>query len=376
MSRFLGRDSRRRRVLNEEALSASSAHLALHSVESDAPTADTPRYSERAGVEHHPQVTDFFPRRYRTIGALAAVGIMATAGVEALHWFVAPLATKYGFESAAAFDLTSTGGVATWLSAVVLALAAASCLLIYTLRRHRIDDFQGRYRVWLAAAVACLLMSLESVAPVHRLLAGVAAYHTGWTALRGHAAWWLVLGGLPLGWIAVRAWLDARESRLAAAALGTATGAYVVALASYLGVGLPLAPPIEAMATPGAALLGHWLLLVGIVSYGRFVVLDAQGLVPARQRKRAVSKQGKVVKDREVKDVTSRSSAPAPSAPLRSFRESLSTAAPAAAKATEWVDGSEPVSESYDDDPSGDGNDHRRLSKAERKRLRKQKRAA
>ena len=47
-----------------------------------------PRYSEAAGVEHHPQVTDFFPRRFRTIGALAAVGVAATAVIEALHWFV------------------------------------------------------------------------------------------------------------------------------------------------------------------------------------------------------------------------------------------------------------------------------------------------
>ena len=115
MSRFLGRDSRRRRVLNEEALSASTAHLAMRAGAADEPAEGAPRYSDAAGVEHHPQVTDFFPRRFRTIGALAAVGVVATAAIEALHWFVAPLAGTYGFESAAAFDLDGrrrSGGVA------------------------------------------------------------------------------------------------------------------------------------------------------------------------------------------------------------------------------------------------------------------------
>ena len=180
-------------------------------------------------------------------------------------------------------------------------------------------------------------------------------------ALRGHAAWWLALGGLPLGWIALRAWLDARESRLAAVALGAAIAAYGVAIASYLGIGPAVAPQSEVMIAAGAALLGHWMLLVGVVSYGRFVVLDAQGLVPVRERERAVSqqaavsKQSKIAKDREVKHVASRTTAAATTSPLRSFRESLQGSAPVESKSTEWVDGSEPVTESYDDDGDGDG---------------------
>ncbi len=83
MSRFLGRDSRRRRVLNEDALSASTAHLALRAVTPDEPSDGTPRYSEAAGVEHHPQVTDFVPRKFRTIGMLAAAALMFPIGIAA-----------------------------------------------------------------------------------------------------------------------------------------------------------------------------------------------------------------------------------------------------------------------------------------------------
>jgi hypothetical protein len=369
MSSFLGRNSRRRRVLNEEALSASSAHLALRS-DDDEPAAGGPRYSDAAGVEHHPQVTDFLPRRYRSIWLTAIVGVATTATVEALYWFAVPATAKYGFDVAAAFDLTVAGGVAGWLASVLMVGSAATCLLIYSLRRHRIDDVKGRYRIWLAAAVACACLSLESVAPIHRLIAAAAAYHTGWTALRGHAAWWLALGGLPLAWIAARAWLDARESRLAAATLAAAYVAIAVAVASYLGVGPAIEPRGAVMVSAGATLIGYWMLLIGIVSYGRFVVLDAQGLIPIRARHRAISRQAKVVKDREVKHVASRSTA-APSGPLRAFRESLGSP-PTPTKPTEWVDGSAPEPDGYEDGDEPDFGD-RKLTKAERKRLRKLK---
>jgi hypothetical protein len=372
MSSFLGRNSRRRRVLNEEALSASQAHLALRVHDNDEPTAGGPRYSDAAGVEHHPQVTDFLPRRYRSLWLTAIVGLATTAAIEALDWFAVPAASKYGFDAAAAFDLTAVGGVAGWLASVLLIASAATCLLIYSLRRHRIDDIKGRYRIWLAAAVACVCLSLDSVAPIHRLIASAAAYHSGWTALRGHAAWWLVLAGLPLAWIAARAWLDARESRLAAATLAAAYVAFGVAIANYLGIGPTLEPRAAVMLSGGATLLGYWMLLIGIVSYGRFVVLDAQGLIPVRARRRAVSQQAKVVKDREVKHIASPGAADS-NRPLRTFRESLGSA-PTPARPTEWVDGSAPEPDGYDD---GDGDEpdsgNRKLTKAERKRLRKLK---
>ena len=368
MTSFLGRNSRRRRVLNEEALSASSAHLALRADDDDESTGGGPRYSDAAGVEHHPQVTDFLPRRYRSIWLTAIVGVATTAVIEALYWFAVPAAGRYGFDVAAAFDLAAVGGVAGWLASVLLLGSAATCLLIYSLRRHRIDDIKGRYRIWLVAAVACVCLSLESVAPIHRVIAAAAAYHTGWTGLRGHAAWWLALGGLPLAWIAARAWLDARESRLSAATLAVAYLAFGVAIASFLGFGPALEPRGKVMASAGAALVGYWMLLIGIVSYGRFVVLDAQGLIPVRARSRTVSQQAKVVKDREVKHIASHTTA-ASSGPLRAFRESLGSA-PTPAQATQWVDGSEPEPNGYGDELDSGG---RKLSKAELKRLRKLK---
>ena len=58
---------------------------------------------------------------------------------------------------------------------------------------HRIDDFRGRYRIWLAAAMACLVLSANSIAGLHEVLADVMTRVTGWSALRGtqttHRGW-------------------------------------------------------------------------------------------------------------------------------------------------------------------------------------------
>src|SRR5882672_4650847 len=98
MVNFPGRSDRRRRVLKEEVRSASGSRATLHADMGD----DAPRYSDAAGVENHPQVTDFVPRRYSTIALLGIFGVAATAVTAALHYFALPVATSHGMYSSAA----------------------------------------------------------------------------------------------------------------------------------------------------------------------------------------------------------------------------------------------------------------------------------
>lgn len=392
MALFSGRTGRRRRVLNEEVLSASSTHHVMRAVDREATDEEAPRYSDAASVENHPQVTDFVPRRFRTLAMVVAIGLGSTAVLEVLHNYAGRLSEVLGPWATAAIDLTASGSLAAWLSAVLLLVASITCLLIYSLRRHKIADFRGRYRIWLAAAAACLLLSVDSVAAFHRLLAVAASHFTQWTALRGDAIWWLALGGIPLSWIAVRVLLDVSESRLAISTFVASIAAYVVATASYLGWLSALVPANEPMVTVGATLVGHWLLLVAVVSYARFVVLDAQGLVPVRisrwHSRSELSQSHRFSQaDQETTAMVSRSANPDREydrsdedeenvpfvSDMKSFRRRMKNAkqSSAAASSTQWVDGSEPdVSGDEDDGPGGR---QRKLSKAERKRLRKLK---
>jgi hypothetical protein len=290
---------------------------------------------------------------------------------------------QYGAGPAAPLALYVAEQLAAWLSGALWFTGAAICLLVYALRRHRIDDFRGRYRVWLAGVAACIALSIASVTPVHDLIALVATQLTQHGALRDHAAWWLALAGLPVAWIVLRALVDARESPIATVLLFGGVVCFGLALASYLSAWPIASPRGEEVFTGAARLLGVWLTVVGFAAYGRFVVLDAQGLIVKERRRKSTRAKAKVAQDSKsmsnssvagghARDVKKASAVAATAAnSIRSFRQNMNAARPAAAASeTRWVDGSEPEVDEYDDDDAHHGS---KLSKSERKRLRKLK---
>ena len=58
-----------------------------------------------------------------------------------------------------------------WTSAIALIVAAAYARIIYLLKRHRLDDLRGRYRIWRIASLIAVVMSADSVMGCHRSLA-------------------------------------------------------------------------------------------------------------------------------------------------------------------------------------------------------------
>jgi hypothetical protein len=376
MVNFPGRNGRRRRVLNEEVLSASSSHAALRAMPKNGDTRAVPRYSEAAGVENHAQISDFVPRRYRTIAFLIVAGGISTAVLASLDYFATPIAGTLGRTEIAALELMAPGSISAWVATVVLLVASAASILVYSIRRHRIDDIRGRYRIWLAGAVTCLLVSANSVAGLHDVLAAAMSHLTGWTALRAGAIWWLILAGLPLVWIAFRSLVEVRESRLAASLLITAVGCYASAVATALGAVSWADARVETVVSGAALLIGHWITLSAVVSYARYVVLDAQGLIAARPR--IVGKRKTQKPSQRDNDNSSEMETPAGSPTLstaefirRKQQQSQNSKAPAASG--QWVDGSRPERDSYDDGDDDESTDGRKLSKADRKRLRKLK---
>lgn len=367
MVNFPGRNDRRRRVLKDEVRSPSSTRATVRADVAD----DARRYSDAAGVENHPQVTDFVPRRYSTIALLGLLGVAATAVTAALHYFALPVAVSHGMDSSAAFDLTARGNMTQWLAALVLFMASGLCVLTYSIRRHRIDDYRGRYRVWIGAAVAGLALSANSVTGLHELLSDVLTRTTGWSALRNGAAWEMAIAGLPLAWIFVRMLLDVRECRIAAALLAGAAACYGISAAGFLGYSPVVEARVRPLITASTLLLGHWLLFTAIVANARFVVLDAQGLVAVRRRpkaKRTLSAVEKVVVNKSVISIGTSSSAKPTVSISRETLQPVKTPA----DSNRWVDGSRFERERYDADEDEESTDgERKLSKSDRKKLRK-----
>ena len=198
MGGSLGRDGRRRRVLNEEMAAASATQAAVRASK-DLTTNKTPRstYGEAASSPNHVRVSDFVPRRASTLWFVWALGLLVVSGLVALDYYQDALWPWLGETPASGNALLSTSGagsIGSWFASVVLLLTAAHGVFIYSTRRHRLDDYRGRYRVWLWAALACLLLSINSITGIHAVLAATVARCVGWTALPGHAVWWLAVG--------------------------------------------------------------------------------------------------------------------------------------------------------------------------------------
>lgn len=371
MVNFAGRNGRRRRVLNEEVRSASSAQTARQSVASSDSATAAPRYSDAAGVENHPQITDFVPRRYRTIGMLVASGTATVAVLGALHYFAPIVAEFAGLPTLRPFDLSAPGSIAAWVSAVSMIVASAACMLIYSIRRHRIDDFKGRYRVWLGACVACLAVSVNSVAGLHTIIAHSMRHITGWSILPNDAVWWLVIAGLPLAWIALRALLDVKQCRLATTFLLAALVCYATSAAGCFGF-IPMPNGQNASLVTGASMLiGHWLVFTTIVTYARFVILDAQGLITVRQPAAKKEKQDNAKSESETKVAESKPTILS----VVNYARNKTSRSDMASDDDQWVDGRRPERKSYgdydEDEEASDGDS--KLSKSDRKRLRKLK---
>jgi hypothetical protein len=353
MASSMARDGRRRRVLNDEVRSASGVNLApFHTAGGDP---DAPRYGEQAGVEHHPQVTDFVPRRKRTMLVTLLAGLSTAAAAQALIYFAEPIAAAVPGTTVALVDKLAHG-VTAWTSAIALVTIALLAKLMFSLRRHRVDDYQGRYRVWRWVVWSALLASINSVVSAHELLAHAAIGVTGYSLTSAGNEWWLAPLTLVCGWIFIRLLLEVSESRSSLALMLTASVCYSTAAAGALGFAPAAFGPWGAAAIGAATLAGHTMLLVGMMVFGRYVVLDVQGLIDHSPRPASPKTARK----------------PAEQAPplklATSTAPEIKTAQPAVHAAPSY---DRPTAAAEDDD-----HDVRRLSKAEKKRLRKQNRAA
>ncbi len=344
----MARGGRRRRVLNDEVRSASGLNVAAYPSGGDA---DAPRYGEQANVEHHPQITDYVPRRKRAMIVTLLAGLSTAAGAQALAHFAEPIAAAVPGLASSELAMQLAGGIVAWASAVSLLMAAALAKLTFSLRRHRVDDYAGRYRVWQWIAWGGVLASINSVIHVQTIIAKLAVAATGMSLTPIGSEWWLAPLALVGGWIFIRLMLEVSESRTSATMLLAAAACYAVAAAGSLGWSPAMLGDWSEALTGALPLAGHTIALVGLMIFARYVVLDVQGLIEHTPRPAAR-------KTAAVKLSTATASA---------------NAAPsthAAAEASETPSWSEEAE--FDEDDGAD----RKLSKADRRRLRKQGRAA
>ena len=203
------------------------------------------------------------------------------------------IARIIGQEAGRAFDLAQRGSLGAWLASVTFGFAVAIMLGTYSVRRYRRDDYRGKFTVWRWAIVAAVMISVDSTCHLHDAWQGACEFAFQTKLWGDGSIWWLGCWSLVLGGMLVRLMMEMSSSRLATVAAAGAGLCYLYSLLAQLNV--HSAGPLQASHISKVAilLLGHHLMLYSLVSYARDVVLEAMGLLESPIVRREKAQQAK-----------------------------------------------------------------------------------
>ncbi|HEV7281999.1 MAG TPA: hypothetical protein VGN57_17485 [Pirellulaceae bacterium] len=276
--------SRRRRVLREDAPTGDA--------ESPAPRRktrvriDAAHYPEAAHPHRQPRLADLLPTKWWSIGLAVGAGVLLAALVLTGFAYRASLAGILGEEALRPLDPTLRGNLADWLASWTLLTAAIVAGIVYSLRRHRTDDYRGRYRVWLWTAAALALGAIDAACGLHRSLSGAIVALTGVAVCGQGAFWWLLVEGLILVAVSAAMTREYLRCRLSLAALSLTLLAYA-GLAAATVYRIDVSGSTTAwLAQESFRLFGHLLLTLSVLLYARHVLREVQGMTKSVRRKR------------------------------------------------------------------------------------------
>ncbi len=317
------------------------------------------------------------PTRLLPIVAWFSVAFGCVAGLEALYAGMPQIASATGQRRIAAFDLAAQGSLATWFSSLLLLLATLAAILVYTIRRHKNDDYHGRYRIWIWAAFCWTLLSVDEVSNLHEAVRDLMVRFCGTPLLGDGSIWWLILGLFLFGSVGLRLLVNMRYCRASCAVLVLASLCYALAACCHFGLVVAGDGARQVMIAAGAKMAGHLLLLLAIALHGRHVILDAQGLIsqrPPRLKRKSAKQSADGSSPSDGGDLKihpphggvpkpAMPLAPQPAAPYATTSVGSSTSGGAAALARPVAAGSPP--------PATANDGQRKLSKEERRALKK-----
>jgi hypothetical protein len=381
-------DERRRRVLMDEIASPTSDD------QQDAPTAASSAkgpvraYCPAVLNERQLRLTDLILVRPMLVAALLLLGLTGIATVEAIHIHAATLPLKRGAaQLLAALDATARGSLVAWYSSLLLLAATALALIVFAIRAHRVDDYRGRYRIWLWAAAALAWLSLDAATGLHDAIGLGLALAAGRPVLAESlpaacTVSWLALYGLVLGTLGIRLAIEVWPSLPSFAALLLAGLLYLVGGLMQLEM-LPAATPLgQSVAETTVALLAHWALAAAVGLFARHVYLDATGRLKVHidpDKRRASKSKGraklKVVKEASAAESNRPAEQPAVRPAAATSEPARFGAASTAARPGASISKSSLSAPKYgdDDEDEEDASDYggEKLSRSERRRLKK-----
>ncbi len=377
LRRIAAGDQRRRRVLIEESLSVVSAEA-----DSDQPRPAAAKpglgngnsYSDAACLQRQSPsvvllaISPFILTVTVLSSLVLVVGLLAAYG----HWRLWPRDLLPSPLSV--LDLERPGNMAAWLCSLLLAAAAFQGVQIYRLRRHKTDDYRGRYRVWAWIPLILFAMAAGQATDVHQDLVHLAVALVSPKGGLEHAATWPLVATVTWVLVAVRLAFEVRVSRWATGFLATATVGYLAGLLTAQLTVQPISQMLVVFASSALVMIGHLAVFASVLVFGRHVYLDSQGLLPARSAKPRRAKS----RSRETAPEKKKSPRKAAEQPVQaeppaeintdSVESEPAETAPAVLQLGTGRD--EPADEDTDEE-SASASSGEKLSKTERRRLKK-----
>lgn len=240
-------------------------------------------YRPAAERRHQPKVTDWIPKRQAAVawflcGVLVVFLLLGFGG-----WIARQMEAASPWQSR--LSLRGSHSLSLWFSTIVLLVSSLASLQIHALRQHRSSDYRGTYRVWLWFSALLLLASLNCALD----LSGMAE---SFFPARGTSHWWWVWPAFQLSALAlifVRGLLEVRRSPASLAVIALVWIAYSTSLAlRSSGVQEQLADH-DGFLSAGLQLFGTLALFVGLTLYARQVYMRANGLIKKKSRKKSAA---------------------------------------------------------------------------------------
>jgi len=298
--RSLQRVERRRRALVDEV--KRDGDVTRPRIYRGDSTGPVQRYNATALQAINAPIAKYIPLRPYWLVVWFLVGlipIVALLWLDSVSWQIGRFLSP---DVARVFQLASPGSLMAWCSSVTFAFAVAVMLGTYSVRRHRRDDYRGRFTVWRWAIICAVLISIDTATGLHNVFASLCNLATQTTISRdgtsiGSNAWWVGTFAILFGSMLVRLLFEMTSSRQAVGWACLAGVCYLCSAIFELGSAPSFMSHHTAETSKLAILmLGHHLLLFSLVNYAREVVLEAMGLVDSPAVRRAKTEAAKAEK--------------------------------------------------------------------------------
>ena len=279
---------RRRRVLytsqqaDATAGTAVSRREAQRLREARRPTA---RYGARVHRRLQGRWFSLVPVRRRTLLTVASGLFFLAVMLCCLHYLAVAWPTMANQPNIARpLRLDRADSFGSWVTSMMLAAIAGASLLIYQLRRYRIDDYQGHYRLWRLMLIAAVLANVNHLTSMTDWLGAILDATVGRRVALSGEEWvdiLLTLGGTVL---ALRLMMEVRRCRASLAAM----------LITCVFLAVPIAARWNVLATntlwrwfavTTAPLLACTMLLIALGIYLRVLYRDVRQIEDAHSLK-------------------------------------------------------------------------------------------